>query len=142
VGPLHDGQRSYSLSSCRGVSRWMDGWVFAIAYTGLLLTHLPLLKLPYFWDEAGYYVPAARDLLINGSLIPASTVSNAHPPLVLAVLALSWKVFGFNPLVTRATMLAGAAFALTGLFRLAKRIQNTPVAMASTLCLASYPVFF
>ena len=32
-----------------------------------------MLRLPYFWDEAGYYVPAARDLLLTGSLIPHST---------------------------------------------------------------------
>ena len=58
---------------------------------------LPYLRLPYFWDEAGYYVPAARDLLLTGSLIPQSSVSNAHPPLVMAYLALWWKVVGFAP---------------------------------------------
>ena len=73
--------------------------VFAIIFVFTFLLHLPLLRLPYFWDEAGYYVPAARDLLLTGSLIPHSTVSNAHPPLVMAWLALWWKVVGFAPLV-------------------------------------------
>ena len=123
-------------------SRWVDAKVFGIAYAGLLLTHIYLLKLPYFWDEAGYYIPAARDLLITGSLIPTSTLSNAHPPLVMAVLALVWKVFGFTPLVTRLTMLALAALSLTGVFRLARSVQNTSVAIASALCVAVYPVFF
>ena len=27
------------------------------------LAHVPWLDLPYFWDEAGYYVPAALDRL-------------------------------------------------------------------------------
>ena len=67
--------------------------------------HAPLLRLPYFWDEAGYYVPAARDLLLTGSLIPHSTVSNAHPPLLMAYLALWWKLAGFAPVVTRTAML-------------------------------------
>ncbi|HVZ16112.1 MAG TPA: hypothetical protein VG897_03270, partial [Terriglobales bacterium] len=35
--------------------------IAAIIFLGLLLLHAPLLSLPYFWDEAGYYVPAARD---------------------------------------------------------------------------------
>ncbi|HXX01194.1 MAG TPA: hypothetical protein VEJ00_08275, partial [Candidatus Acidoferrales bacterium] len=61
---------------------------FAIILVTMFLLHAPLLQLPYFWDEAGYYVPAARDLLLTGSLIPHSTLSNAHPPLVLAWLAL------------------------------------------------------
>ena len=58
--------------------------IFALIFAALLLLHTPLLRLPYFWDEAGYYVPAARDLLLRGSLIPNSTPSNAHPPLVMA----------------------------------------------------------
>jgi len=60
--------------------------LFALFFAGLMLLHAPLLRLPYFWDEAGYYVPAARDLFLTGSLIPHSTLSNAHPPLVMAWL--------------------------------------------------------
>jgi Dolichyl-phosphate-mannose-protein mannosyltransferase len=116
--------------------------VFAVILVFIFLLHLPLLQLPYFWDEAGYYVPAARDLLLTGSLIPHSTVSNAHPPLVMAWLALWWKVVGYAPLVTRTAMLVLAAFSLLGVFRLAERVANTKVAIAATLCTALYPVFF
>jgi hypothetical protein len=116
--------------------------VFAVIFVFIFLLHLPLLQLPYFWDEAGYYVPAARDLLLTGSLIPHSTVSNAHPPLVMAWLALWWKVVGFAPPVTRTAMLVLAAFSLLGVFRLAERVANRTVAIASTLCTALYPVFF
>jgi hypothetical protein len=101
-----------------------------------------LLQLPYFWDEAGYYVPAARDLLLTGSVIPHTTISNAPPPLVLAWLAVWWKVVGYAPLVTRTAMLVVAAFSLLGVFRLAERVANTQVAIASTLCTALYSVFF
>jgi hypothetical protein len=125
--------------------RWSGAYptlVFAIIFLFIFLLHIPLLRLPYFWDEAGYYIPAARDLLLTGSLVPHSTVSNAHPPLVLAWIALWWKVVGYAPLVTRTAMLVVAAFALLGVFRLAERIANTEVAVASTLCTALYPVFF
>src|SRR5437899_11803953 len=87
--------------------------LFALFAALLIASHAPLLRLPYFWDEAGYYVPAAHDLL-SGSLIPYSTPSNAHPPLVLTWLALSWKIFGFSPLVTRSSMLVLSAFSLFG----------------------------
>jgi hypothetical protein len=116
--------------------------VFAVIFVFVFLLHLPLLRLPYFWDEAGYYVPAARDILLTGSLIPHSTVSNAHPPLVMAWLALWWKVVGYAPLVTRTAMLVLAAFSLLGVFRLAERVANSQVAIAATLCTAVYPVFF
>lgn len=100
-----------------------------------------MLRLPYFWDEAGYYIPAARDLLA-GSLIPHSTPSNAHPPLVMAWIALSWKLLGETPLVTRCAMLLLAAFSLLGFFRLARTVSNNAVAISSTVLLAIYPVFF
>ncbi len=116
--------------------------VFVVTFAAIFLLHISLLRLPYFWDEAGYYIPAARDLLLSGSLIPHSTPSNAHPPLVMAYLALCWKIAGYSPFVTRTAMLVVAAFSLTGLFQLAKRISNEEVAIASTICAALYPVFF
>ena len=116
--------------------------MFVLSFAALMALHAPLLRLPYFWDEAGYYVPAARDLLLTGSLIPHSTVSNAHPPLVMAYLALWWKVAGFAPMVTRTAMLLAASFALLGLFRLAQSVANSEVAVATTILTAIYPVFF
>ena len=123
-------------------SRLHPALVFAVIFVALFLLHAPLLQLPYFWDEAGYYVPAARDILLSGSLIPHTTVSNAHPPLVLAWVALWWKCAGYAPLVARSAMLLVAAFSLLGIYRLAERVANRQIAMASTLCTALYPVFF
>jgi hypothetical protein len=116
--------------------------IFVLLFAAVFLLHIRLLRLPYFWDEAGYYVPAARDLLYSGSLIPHSTPSNAHPPLVMAWLALWWKMAGFSTVVTRTAMLVIAAFSLTGIFRLAKRVASIDVAIASTICTMLYPVFF
>jgi hypothetical protein len=113
-----------------------------LIFATLLALHASLLRLPYFWDEAGYYVPAARDLLLSGSVIPHSTPSNAHPPLVLAYLALWWKIAGFAPVVTRTAMLMAASFSLLGLFRLAETVANTEVAVGTAFCTAIYPVFF
>ena len=115
---------------------------FALIFTCLFLLHAPLLRLPYFWDEAGYFVPAARDLLLTGSLIPHTTLSNAHPPLVMLWLAFWWKFSAFTPAVTRIAMLLVAAFALTGVWRLARRVSNDGVAAATVVCTALYPVFF
>jgi Dolichyl-phosphate-mannose-protein mannosyltransferase len=115
--------------------------LFVLFAVVLIALHAPLLRLPYFWDEAGYYIPAARDLF-SGSLIPYSTPSNAHPPLVMAWLALAWKIFGQSQIVTRTAMLLLAAFSLLGFFRLARTDANSTVAACSTLLVAIYPVFF
>ena len=119
-----------------------DFLLFALFFAGLMLLHAPLLRLPYFWDEAGYYVPAARDLFLTGTLIPHSTPSNAHPPLVMAWLALAWRIFGYSTQVTRTAMVALSAFSLLGLFRLSRSAANLAVAWATTALVALYPVYF
>ncbi len=117
-------------------------FAFALIFTFLFITHAPLLRLPYFWDEAGYFIPAARDLLLTGSLIPHTTLSNAHPPLVMIWLAFWWKFSAFTPAVTRTAMLLISAFALLGLWRLARDAANEAVAATTVLCTAIYSVFF
>jgi len=130
------------VSSPTESRRYSTALLLPLFSVALFAQHAPLLQLPYFWDEAGYYIPAARDLLLTGSVIPHSTPSNAHPPLVMAYLALAWKLIGFSPVVTRTAMLLIAALSLLGVFRLAQRVANTEVAIGSVICTACYPVFF
>src|ERR1700730_12822401 len=42
-------------------SAWVQPFLlFALFFAGLMLLHAPLLRLPYFWDEAGYYIHAVK----------------------------------------------------------------------------------
>jgi hypothetical protein len=143
MSPLPAAQPVLRRKSAPALSAWAQKLLlFALFFAGFMLLHAPLLRLPYFWDEAGYYVPAARDLFLTGTLIPHSTPSNAHPPLVMAWLALAWRAFGYSPLVTRIAMLALSAFCLLGLFRLSRLAANLPVAWATAVLVAIYPVYF
>ena len=119
---------------------WM---IFTAIFAALGLSHLTLLKLPYYWDEAGYYIPAAWDFFRTGSLIPITTLSNAHPPFPSIYLALCWKLFGYCPLVTRLAVLGAAALGLTAVGRLAMRLVGVPTVACWTVALtALYPVWF
>jgi hypothetical protein len=117
--------------------------IFLLTFATVLLAHWPVLRLPYYWDEAGYYIPAAFDFFRAGSLIPSSTLSNAHPPLPSVYLAACWKLFGFSPFVTRTAMCFIAAIALTAVFRIALIASRRPaLALITTSLTAIYPVFF
>ncbi len=116
--------------------------VFAVIFAALWLSHLPLLRLPYFWDEAGYFIPAARDILLTGDLIPHTTLSNAHPPLVMLYLALCWKLTTYSVLVTRTAMLLVAASGFTALWLLARRISSPAVATATVVLTALSPTVY
>jgi hypothetical protein len=71
--------------------------IFPVIFAALYLSHWTLLRLPYYWDEAGYYIPAAWDFFRTGSLIPITTISNAHPPLPSIYLALWWRSLRLLP---------------------------------------------
>lgn len=116
--------------------------LFSIIFIAILLLHGPLLRLPFFWDEAGFYVPAAWDLAHFHSLIPKTTMDTGHPPLPAAYLALWLSISGWKPAVARIAMLLAAAFALTNVFLLARRVASLGVAVASTIAAALFPVIF
>jgi hypothetical protein len=119
---------------------WM---IFPVIFAALYATHFSLLRLPYFWDEAGYYIPAAWDFFRTGSLIPITTLSNAHPPLPSIYLALWWKASGFAPEVTREAVLVVASFALTAVWRLALMLAGSAqVAFWTVVLTALYPIWF
>ncbi len=122
----------------------LPGWmIFPVIFAALYASHYLLLKLPYFWDEAGYYIPAAWDFFHSGSLIPTSTLTNAHPPLPSVYLALWWWADGFLPEVTRTSLLLVASFGLLGLWRLVLRIHgNSYVAFWTVALTAIYPIWF
>lgn len=84
--------------------------------------HAPYLTLPYFWDEMGQFVPAALDIFHDAAWVPHSTVPNAHPPGVMAYLALVWKIVGYSIPATRAAMLLMASCAAFLTWVLSRRL--------------------
>ena len=119
---------------------WM---IYPVIFAALYAAHFTLLRLPYYWDEAGYYIPAAWDFFRTGSLIPITTLTNAHPPLPSIYLALWWKASGFTPEVTRTAVLMVAALGLIAVWRLAMRLVGVPAVAFFTVALtALYPIWF
>ena len=114
--------------------------LFGLFFVALALSHLTLLRLPYYWDEGGYYVPAALDFYHRFTLIPEFT--NAHPPLPNVILGTLWHLTGLSILTTRLTVCAFAAAALVAVFRLSERLTTVSVAVAVTLLTAVYPIWF
>jgi 4-amino-4-deoxy-L-arabinose transferase-like glycosyltransferase len=109
----------------------------------VFLAHLPYFGLPYFWDELGQFVPAALDILHDGAWIPHSTVPNAHPPAVMAYLALVWRIVGYSIAATRLSMLALAAAAVIFTFFLGRELSRdrAPAILAVAFLLLD-PLFY
>ena len=119
---------------------WPLGPRYGLFFAVLALAHATLLQLPYFWDEGGYYVPAALDFYHRWTLIPEFT--NAHPPLPNVVMGLLWHVFGVHIFVTRLIACAFAAAALLAVFELGRHLLDAGGAIALTTLTAAYPIWF
>ena len=122
-------------------------WIlYPLFFVAVFLSHYTLLRLPYFWDEGGYYIPAALDFFHTGTLIPQSTITNAHPPLPSILLAAWWHLSGVVISGTRTFVCMVSSAALLAVFRLTRRLapQTSPdlTAFAVTLLTAAYPVWY
>jgi len=118
---------------------WM---LYPLIFAAVYLSHLTLLRLPYFWDEGGYYIPAAWDFFRTGTLIPVTTATNAHPPLPSILLAGWWHLSGFVPSGTRTFICMVASAALVAVYRMARNLLGSRAASATTLLTAIYPIWF
>jgi 4-amino-4-deoxy-L-arabinose transferase-like glycosyltransferase len=99
--------------------------------------------LPYFWDELGQFVPAALDIFHDGAWIPHSTVPNAHPPAVMAYLAMVWRTFGYSIAATRSAMLTLASLALFFTFLLGRKLDRAHIPpVIAALFLLCDPLFY
>jgi 4-amino-4-deoxy-L-arabinose transferase-like glycosyltransferase len=115
--------------------------LYALIFALVSLTHLTLLRLPYYWDEGGYYIPAALDFYHRWALIPHFT--NAHPPLPAILLGLLWRLTGFHQLSTRLAEAAIAAAGLLAVFRLTQHLtRSAPAAVTVTFLTGAYPIWF
>ena len=88
--------------------------LYPLIFVIIFLLHAPLLRLPFFWDEAGFYIPAAYDLAHSHTLIAKTTLDTGHPPLSAAYLALWFTISGWKPAVARVAMLLLAARSQNG----------------------------
>ena len=121
------------------ISLWL---LFPLFFVAVFLSHLTLLRLPYFWDEGGYYIPAAWDFFRTGTLIPQTTATNAHPPLPSLLLAAWWHLSGFVISGTRIFVCMVSAAALLAVYKLSREIAGSTAAVVTTLLTALYPVWF
>lgn len=115
---------------------------FSSVFIILIILHFPFLRLPYYWDEAGYYIPAALDFMRHGLLIPRTTLPSGHTPLVMIYLGAVWRLFGYSPAITRAAMVLVAAAAVIATYALGRRVAGKEAGLWAAALLALSPLFF
>lgn len=90
----------------------------------LFVFWLPTVGLPYWWDSI-YLTQSAFDFLENGFWPLVSNYGDfAHPPFLMALFALIWKIFGESLLVSHLVILVFTFAALLYTYLLGKELAK------------------
>jgi 4-amino-4-deoxy-L-arabinose transferase-like glycosyltransferase len=117
--------------------------VFLVALLALFLLRGEALRTPYFWDEVGYYVPAAVSMYRNNLYpIPETTVPQSYPPLQPLTIVAGWWLFGLSIVATRIVGFLGAAAAVAVTYLLGREVASREVGLAAAALTLASPVFF
>jgi Dolichyl-phosphate-mannose-protein mannosyltransferase len=122
----------------------MRAWASCSSAASLVLLHLPWLSCPYFWDEAGQFIPASLDVYYSGELVPHSTIPNVHPPGIMLWMAAAWRLFGYSIVTARLAMLLIALLGCWWVYRLAAEFlcPDHKAAVMTLVLLCASPLFF
>lgn len=112
---------------------------------GLTLYKLPVLPLPYYWDEAWVYAPAVLTMVEQGpSLSPlalSTELSRGHP-LLFHAMAASWAwVFGSDRVSLHAFALCVSGCVLLMSYLMIGRLTTRWTAVAAVSLLAASEMY-
>ncbi len=121
-----------NASRVETVQTWTDRATVACIGAFGLAVWWPTRTLPYHWDSATFVIDAARDLIATGFHPLIATHSDfAHPPLLVALVALAWKLFGESRAVAHALVLPALPLAMLATYRLGLRVSDRAVGAAA-----------
>lgn len=118
-------------------------WVLLGALAALFALRGRALHTPYFWDEVGYYVPAAVSMYRNHFWpIPDLTVPQSYPPLFPLALVAGWWALGFSIATTRVVGFVVSAAAVASAYALGRELFSASVGLSAAALALLAPVFF
>ena len=107
---------------------------------------LPVLDLPFYWDEQAYVLPSAslaREGLVHvlpGLHPPAQFFG--HPPLLYLLLGAQFAAFGETRWIPHALVLGFALSAIAGTFAIGRRVGDAYTGAVAAALLCATPIFF
>jgi len=110
-------------------------YCIALIITLFVISKIPFLALPFYWDEAWSYAVAIFDMHDHGiSLIPGSVnteFTRGHPLLYYVSASIWTKIFGTTILSCHLFALLISCLSLYAVYLLSKNLFNNKVAIAT-----------
>jgi hypothetical protein len=112
----------------------------------VFLIWYPTIHLPYWWDSAGFVMQEAHANLASHLWSFPDFSSYAHPPLLVFILAVSWRIFGESLVVSHLVYLPFILGSIYGVYFLSVQVINDhvlgrAVGFCSSLLLLFTPIY-
>ena len=111
----------------------------------LVLIKVPLLHLPFYWDEAWSYAKAVNEMYTHTTTLLPSKVNQevfrGHPLFFYFLSSIFAKISGFTPLSMHSWMLICTCTGLVILYTQLKNLYNSSIALLSSVFLIVQEVF-
>ena len=121
-------------------------WTPSLLVLGFVILKIQDLFLPYFWDEAWSYIPAIKEMVVQGpSLLPNSIspeLYRGHPLLFYFLSSLWMTLFGSEIWVSKLFLLLITIGLLFSVFSFARKNFNFKTATLTLFFLIIQSVFF
>ena len=121
-------------------------WWCVILLIFFVLSKLPALSAPFFWDELGVYGAAGlymHDHIL--SILPASLppeLSRGHPLLFTCVQALGFHIFGDSVIGGHITALIITLILLVSIYYIMQHLYSDVAGLVAVMILIVQPIFY
>ncbi|HEY9712154.1 MAG TPA: glycosyltransferase family 39 protein, partial [Chroococcales cyanobacterium] len=116
----------------------------AIFLCGSVLFFSDLGSFPLFNPDEALYAEPAREMLVTGQYITTLlnyVVRYTKPPLVIWIMALSYKIFGVNEFAARCFGAGCGVFLIAATYLFCLRHASKRIAIIAALVLATSPLY-
>jgi 4-amino-4-deoxy-L-arabinose transferase-like glycosyltransferase len=118
-----------------------EWWIFVFLITLVVVSKLPSINLPVFWDEQTY-MDNSLAIYNNGFNPFISNVYSYRPPLILLLGAFAFKLFGIFIFSLRSLTLMFSCIAVCFTYLIGKELYDQETGFWAALLLFSSPIFF
>ena len=121
-------------------------WKLLIGLILFTIARLPVLRYPFYWDEAWSYAPGIKLMYLHGpSLMPNAIdvfYSRGHPLLFYAAVAGWMKIFGESHTAQHAFSLLISLCTITAAYEVSLRLFNKRIALFTLILLPLHVMFY
>lgn len=141
----HTGTFSDRDKSMKVLTRLFDRYFVAVPVLFLILYRLPLLSIPFYYDEAWSYAMAVFDMHQTGpTLIPGHAsewYTRGHPLMYYFVSSCWLSLFGASLVSAHLFSLAVSCLSLVAVYYTLRHLVNTGTAVIAVLGLTAQSMF-